>query len=202
MTAFKNIFMRFLKPNMQRGGTTREEGFTLVEMMVSVSVFVIVMVISTGSILSVFDANNKSQNLRAVMDNFNFTMEGMTRTIRFGKNYHCDATQPNHLLPRDCAGGATSIEVLSPTGSQVVYKLSGTKIVRSTNGVDYDLTASDVTITNLSFRVFGSPLYGGGTDLYQPQVIIVVSGYAGSKATTKSTFNLETTVSQRQFDSQ
>ena len=49
-------------------------GFTLVELMVSVSLFAIVMVISMGSVVSVFDANKKSQSLRTVMDNLNSTI--------------------------------------------------------------------------------------------------------------------------------
>ena len=65
-----------------------KSGFTLVELMVSVSLFVIVMTISMGSILSVFNANRKAKNIRNVMDNINFTLEGMTRTIRFGSNIY------------------------------------------------------------------------------------------------------------------
>ncbi len=181
----------------------KNKGFTLAELLVSVSVFTVVMVISTGSVLSVFDANRKSQNLRSVMDNLNFTLESMTRTIRFGRNYHCDITQGSLSSPRDCAGGSSSIALTSPASSQVVYKLVGSRVARSINGgADYYLTGTDVTITHLSFRVFGSPLYSNGADLYQPQVIMVIGGYVGIKPTLRSTFSLETTVSQRQFDSQ
>jgi len=180
-------------------------GFTLVELMVSVSVFVVVMVISMGSILSIFDANKKSQTLRTVMDNLNFSLEAMTRTIRFGTNYHCDVTvgDISTPAPRDCPTGATSIVVKSAEGRNVVYKLSGSRIARSINGgSDYYVSSQDVTITDLKFRVIGSTPYSTGGDVYQPQVIITISGYSGIKATTKSTFSLQTTVSQRLFDSQ
>ena len=177
-------------------------GFTLIEIMVAVSIFTIIMVISMGSILSVLEANKKSQSLRTVMDNLNFTTEAMTRTIRFGSHYHCnaDVTSPPLNSPRDCASGASSIDVRSSDGHQVIYKLVGGRIVRSVDGAtDYNVTSTDLTVTNLTFRVFGSPLY---PDQFQPQVIIVVGGYAGAKATSKSSFNIETTVSQRLFDSQ
>lgn len=179
------------------------KGFTLVELMVAVSLFAIIMTISMGSILSVFDANKKSQTLRTVMDNLNFTMEAMTRTIRFGGTYHCDSTQGDITLPRDCADGATSLALKASDGTRVVYKLSGTRIARSINGgADYYLTSNDMAIQNLTFRVFGSPPYSSGGDLFQPQVIIVIKGFAGTKTTSQSSFSLETTVSQRQFDSQ
>lgn len=180
-----------------------KKGFTLVEMLVSVSIFTVIMLISMGAILSVFDANKKSQTLRTVMDNMNFTLEAMTRVIRFGTVYHCDANQGNIALPRDCVSGATSMAILDSNGRQIVYKLINSRITMSVNGgADYYLTSSDVTIQNLIFRVFGSPTYSNGSDLYQPQVIIVVSGFAGIKPTSKSSFDLQTTVSQRMFDSQ
>jgi len=183
----------------------KKAGFTLVELMVSVTVFVVVMVISMGSILSIFDANKKSQTLRTVMDNLNFTMEAMTRTIRFGTNYHCDVTTGDITTPapQDCSLGASSMIVKASDGKKVAYKLNGGRIARSINGLsDYYITSSDVTITDLKFRVIGSTPYSVGSDLYQPQVIITISGFAGLKPTTKSSFSLETTVSQRMFDSQ
>lgn len=178
------------------------KGFTLVELMVSVSVFTFIMLISTGSILSVFDANKKSQNLRTVMDNLSFTLEGMTRTIRFGTNYHCNIYSGGDLtVPLDCAGGSNSIQVRSSDGKQIQYwfDTSAGRIMRTTNGTPYALTGTDVTIQTLTFRVVGSPKY---PDTYQPRVVITLSGYAGVKPSVKSTFNLETSVSQRLFDSQ
>lgn len=184
----------------------KNKGFTLVELIVSVSLFAVIMLISMGSILSVFEANRKSQSLRAVMDNLNFTLEAMTRTIRFGTNYHCDYTAGTLTSPRDCVAGATSISVLDSSGlNQVTYKLSNNRIARTINGgADYYLTSSDVTIQNLKFYVFGSTKYSTSADLYQPQVIVVVGGYAGSstRPTSQSSFSLQTTVSQRVFDSQ
>ena len=199
------IKKRFTRASNFSVSSQSERGFTLVELMVSISLFAIVMTISMGSIFSVFNANEKSESLRAVMDNLNFTLEAMTRTIRFGINYHCDATTGVISVPRDCAGGADSFSVLDSSGRQVTYKLSGTRIARVVNGgSDYYLTSADVTIQKLKFYVFGSTLYSNGGDLYQPQVIMVVGGYAGGvgKSNSQTSFSLETTVSQRSFDSQ
>ncbi len=178
-----------------------QSGFTLIEIMVALTIFSVVMVISMGSILAVFDANKKSQSLRAVMDNLNFTMEGMTRTIRFGTNYHCGSAGDTSS-PVDCPSGDTYLTVKAADTSKVTYKLVNGRIIRSINGgSDYFLTSPDVTIQNLSFRVFGSQPYSSGTDLFQPQVIIVLSGYAGN-LNSQSSFFLQTTVSQMQFDFQ
>ncbi len=179
------------------------KGFTLVELMVAVSIFALIMTISMGSVVTVFDANRKSQSLRSVMDNLNFTMEAMTRTIRFGTVYHCDASVGNLSDTRDCPSGENSLAIRASDGRRIVYKLSGGRIARSIDGgTDYFLTSSDVTIEKLTFRVFGSTPYSVGGNLFQPQVIMIVGGFAGTKPTVKSSFTLQTTVSQRMFDSQ
>ncbi len=183
-----------------------KRGFTLIEIMVSVTVFTLVMVISMGSILSAFDANRKSQSLRAVMDNINFTLESMTRTIRFGTNYHCNVnvTSPSVSSPNNCAGGATSMAVLAPDGlSTYYYRLNNGSIQRSQDGSNYSsVTGSDVNISKLTFYVLGALPYTSN-DYLQPKVIMVVKGnFTGSKVTTDTTFTIETMVSQRKFDSQ
>lgn len=178
----------------------QKRGFTLIELMVSVSVFSIVMLLSMGSILGVLDANQKSQTLRTVMDNLNFTLEGMTRSIRFGQNYHC-GSGGDPALPADCASGNSSMSVTTSSGRIFTYKLVGGRISRSINGgADYFITSPDTTIQSLTFRVLGSSAYAGGSDTFQPEVIITISGFAGVKPTTKSSFTLETTVSQRSLD--
>jgi prepilin-type N-terminal cleavage/methylation domain-containing protein len=181
-----------------------KKGFTLIEIMVSISVFAIVMLVSSGSIFSVFDANRKSQTLRSVMDNLNLSLESMTRTIRFGSVYHCDITQGGALsTTRDCAGGATSIAVLDSAGQQIVYRLDGTRISRSINGGAYQyVTGTDVSINSLNFFVLGSTPYSSGSNIIQPKVIISVTGHAGTKTSSRTDFRLQTMVSQRLFDSQ
>ena len=181
---------------------SKNAGFTLVELMVSLTIFSLVMVVLMGSILSVLDANRKSQAERAVMDNLNFSLEGMTRTIRFGDNYHCGASSPttSHL---DCGNGADNMTVRDSNLNQVTYKLvndvNGSRIVKTSGGTDYNVTSKDVTIQALAFYVYGSNPYSVA-DLSQPRVVIMVKGYAGVKQTLQSTFILETTISQRKLD--
>ena len=183
-----------------------QKGFTLIEIMVSVSIFAIILLISSGSIYTIFDANGKSQNLRSVMDNLNYTLESMTRTIRFGYDYHCDRGVTPTYLPRDCGSGASSLVLVADSGSEIIYDLNNGRITRSINGATNDMTSSDVTVSTLTFWVLGSDPYCSPesgcstTDTAQPRVIIVVQGYVGPKLTTRSSFSLQTTVSQRVVD--
>lgn len=177
----------------------KNKGFTLVELMVSVSVFSLVMVICMGSIITVLDANRKSQNLRAVMDNLNSSLEGMTRTIRFGTNYHCGTTG-TLSQPLDCSSGDSSLTVLSFNGIQTTYSLSGGRIIRNDNGSSYYVTSPNIVVQGLTFYVLGSSVYPGNLD--QPRVIVLITGYSGSDVDTRSSFSLQTTISQRKIDFQ
>jgi prepilin-type N-terminal cleavage/methylation domain-containing protein len=176
-------------------------GFTLIEMMVSLSVFSVVILLSMGAIVSILDANQKSQTLRSVMDNMNVTLESMSRKVRFGTTYHCGTSIPTNT-PADCSSGDSTLTITASDRTLVTYKLSGSRIARSVNGAANSyLTSPDVTIQALTFYVTGSPAYNGGANTLQPRVIVVIKGYAGAKNTTKSSFMLQTTISQRKLDS-
>lgn len=71
-----------LRNNFKKGNA--KGGFTLVEMLVSVAIFSIVVLISLGAILTILDANRKARTLTEVMNNLNFSIEMITRSIKTG----------------------------------------------------------------------------------------------------------------------
>ena len=190
---------------------TSIRGFTLIELMVAVSVFSMVMMISMGSILSVLDANRKSQANRTVMDNLNASLESMTREIRFGHNYYCGSNNlSSNTSLVDCAisdgSPAGTFSFTASSGYQVIYLYSSGKIVKNVydagglpvSGLSGDVTSSDIIIDKLTFRVSGS----SSSDLQQPRVTIAIKGHSGAKTNLQSTFSVQTTISQRIFDTQ
>jgi prepilin-type N-terminal cleavage/methylation domain-containing protein len=68
---------------------SREKGFTLIEIMISLAIFTVVAVIAVGSLLKVMDLNRKSVNLKTAINNLNFVLESMSREIRMGTKYKC-----------------------------------------------------------------------------------------------------------------
>lgn len=193
-----------------------KKGFTLIELMVSITIFSIVMLISVGALLSIIDANRKAQSLKSVMNNLNFALENMSRNIRVGTNYHCkpyDGVIPpsvpsNITTTSDCSGadGGVLFAYESSKGDrnnvndQIVYRLNGTHIERSldSGGTFTAITAPEVNISNFRFYVVGSsPLTSG--DTIQPRVIMTIQGFAGV-GSNQTQFNVQASVSQRLID--
>ncbi len=174
----------------------QKKGFTLVEMLVAISLFVIVVFISIGAIMSIFSANGKARASKSVVDNLNYTVENMVRNIRFGGLYHCGSSG-NLSTPANCSNGDTSL-ALRLNGNTIVYRRSGARIEYSSNGGSsyVALTPPEVVITNMLFYVLGA----SNSDQLQPYVVIVIKGYVGNRPTTQTVFSLQTFVSQRELD--
>lgn len=80
--------------------SSHKKGFTLVEMMVSISLFMLVSIVAIGALLRIVDANKKAQSLKTTMNNINFIMESLSREMRVGTTYLCtagDVTIPTTL---------------------------------------------------------------------------------------------------------
>lgn len=171
-----------------------KKGFTLVEIMTAISLFIIVMTISMGSIISVFDADRKSKSVRAVLGNLNLAVETMAREMRFGKNYHCG--EGTITTPQNCPSGDDIMGFLSSDDLQIVYRQNGSVIEKSTDNEPYvAVTAPEVTVESLTFYVLGA----GTANQLQPKVLISVKGTAGVDEG-KTDFAIQTLVSQRVLD--
>lgn len=83
---------------------SKQKGFTLVEMIVSMAIFIVVALIAVGALLKVMDANRKSLNLKTAINNLNFALESMSREMRVGGEYGL-------LLDTDNIGTLTEYEI-------------------------------------------------------------------------------------------
>lgn len=164
------------------------KGFTLVEMLIAVSLFVVIAFISIGAILSIFDANKRAQSSKTVVDNLNLSIENMARTVRFGSNYNKVSDTELRVTFYDINLARTKI---------VAYRLNGTSIEVSDDGGSFmAITSPETVIEYLRFYVSGSSPF----DANQPYVLAVIKGYSGNKPTTQSKFSIQTLMSQRTLD--
>ena len=194
----------------------KDRGFTIIETMISVSLFLVVVMAGMDSLLNANVIHQKSQDMRSVLDTLTFVMEDMSKNVRTGYNVHCinngDFAVSSINTPKSCsAGGAIAFEhalgnPLDPN-DQWVYK------VESVNGgpfvvnksVDSGTTWTILTSTGFlvnsfsGFSVLGAePAISGDTQ--QPIVIIRMSGAILLRGGGQTPFSLQTTASQRLID--
>jgi len=185
-------------------------GFSLIELMVSLTIFSIVMTISVGTLLVLIDANAKAQALSSAMTNLSFAIDSMTRNIRTGKDYYCNDSNnlgsPLTSSKIDC-NGKTGI-VFTPgfeNNNRLAYRLNGTVIQqrRDIGGVTsqwVDITSAlppaAVKITKLQFTVDGST----NGDSFQPKITLFIEGEVDNGLATPTKFKIQSNVTQRVLD--
>ncbi|HEY4486213.1 MAG TPA: type II secretion system protein [Candidatus Paceibacterota bacterium] len=173
-----------------------KKGFTLIEMIVALGLFTVVILVGIGALTGMSAAASKTKATGIVIDNLNFALENMARGMRTGIDYHCglDGTITE---PADCATGSSAIAFRNDSNKTVIFRKNGTSIERSIDGGAFlSITSPEITIDTLTFFVEGAP----SGDSLQPKVFIIVRGTAGVREKDKTTFDIQTTISQRIFD--
>ncbi|MCK9345254.1 MAG: type II secretion system GspH family protein [Candidatus Pacebacteria bacterium] len=176
------------------------QGFTLVEMTVSLGLFTIIMFIATSSFLAIVNSDRKSRSVRIAADNLNVALEDMSRRIKTGTNYYCGAGGDALNAVQDCiAGGVNTLFFNDQSNLRVKYTLDGAThaIMRSVGSEPMiRVTSPEVNVSDLRFLVSGSALT---PNTVQPIVVIGISGTLGAGAAS-TTFKIQTTVTQRVYD--
>jgi len=196
-----------------------QAGFTLIEMLVAVSLFSIVSVIVAGSILALIGNNTQTQGEQQALTALTFSLDNMTREIRTGFNYNCTSgtfstlgTMPS-TTKQDCINGENGLAFRESTrrltdgcsgeGRDRIafyYDSTNQTIMRKVCSREPEpITPSNVRITNLQFFVTGtSQLNEPGSDIVQPTVTVVVSAEWPDIPNASTT--IQTTVTQRILD--
>tara|TARA_B100000745_G_scaffold300516_1_gene254908 strand:+ start:10681 stop:11298 length:618 start_codon:yes stop_codon:yes gene_type:complete len=201
----------------------QERGFTLVEMLVAVSLFAVVMVISAGALLDMVSANRKAQSLQSVINNLNVALDGMVRNVRMGTTYHCGSPTESSLnvlaTRQSCASGNGLLSFESFGGSttdnsdQWVYWVENGRLYKSEDGKRTALAITAPEIQIDSFRVYvtgATQTLNRNGDTVQPKVVFSLQGTAAAAGNTssvigdeekiRSTFNIQAVATQRVLD--
>jgi len=208
-------FNKFIKKYSEAGLKRKfnSQGFTLVEMVVSVGLFTIVMFVATGALLSVVNLNKKAQAQQAAINNLNYALESMARSIRTGSTYHCgggdysqasiDCVDDEFAYESDGSDGTANPDI--GTDQRVFRVVEGTlQKSKNSGGSWISVTDENIVIENLTFIVTGAVGATNG-DFRQPFVRINISGYAFVNESNPTNprrvdFALQTSASQRRLN--
>jgi type II secretory pathway pseudopilin PulG len=199
------------------GVTPKGGGYTLIETMIAVSLFLIIIMVGMGALLNANLLHKKSQSMRSILDNLSFVMDDMSKNLRTGTNYYCitGSDDLSNFSQAKSGSNCEGIAFESTRGTtdpndQVVYYIgtldSKGRVFKATNG-PYDVQSNfiqltpdevDINLTASNFSILGaeSPLTG---DQLQPYVKINLVGTI-TVNNVVTPFALQTGVSQRTID--
>lgn len=199
-------------------------GFSLVELIVSIALFVTVVAIASTTTLSVLVANRTIVEQQELSDNVSIFMDGLARSLRSGTSYFCStssnpSTQSDDISNGDCETPGKTIAFEDKFGDrsdpndQIVYYygiLSGplydndqTLYQSSDSGDNYTRVFSkEISVDQFAVLVDGSTLATSGdsnADITQPMatVFLQVSDRNNDESKPQS---YQITVTQRLLD--
>ena len=185
----------------------KQFGFTLVELMVSLTIFITVVIAAVGSLYAVNNSSRKVQAMRGVLDNLTFAIESISRTVRTSNSVVCGGSlnlsgDPNCPFSSQVVNSMILVDSTIGIHQLVEYRLgfypSGNGTIQKrvqensiwTNWVS--LTSSEINIQHLYFYVDGA----APGDSSQTSVQVFVQGVATVNGT-NSPFAIQTYVSER-----
>lgn len=187
-----------------------QQGFTLVEIMVAVSIFTIVVTVGMGALLTVNNAYGKSKDTRQAVASVSSAIEYMLREMRTGHSFICD----NYYVllplgagdppPQDCfnnpPGPSDGITFLDQDENQQTITFNptsaGTVGQIFKNGNQAITDPSIVDINDVKFYVRG--LGDTAPNYVQPIIVVRVEGSVIGQS--NSNFTFQSSISQRLLD--
>lgn len=209
--------------NMMTGSSIKHRGahrgFSLIEVLVSLSIFTVVVTVSVSALLVLIDANARAQNMQSVMVNLSFALDSMTREIRTGSYYYCGSVASLPVSGEstsNCGGSGGTAFAFQEGGRSLTgdassrwigYRLNNGALERRLGNGDGDsnvneasdwiaVTTPDINIETLQFYTTGSTK----GDATPPSVTLYLSGSAGTSESTRTEFDVQTTVVQQLID--
>lgn len=186
-----------------RPTSTRDRGFTLVELIVSIALFTIVVTIAMSAYISLIALDRKARATNELVSNLSFAVNGMSRSIRTGTDYQVASNPSNAFSYTDEDNhGVTYILRTDPaTGNKGIGQCTNT--TGPTPPACTDTSATPITdpriaISNMTF--YSDGLTAGAAD-GQPRVFFTVTGSLKPDANTDTIkFTIETAATQRLID--
>jgi len=196
-----------------------KRGFTLIEMLVALSLFVTVITIAVTSFITALRSQRQLAALLAANNNMSLTLEQMAREIRTGYNFcrqgYDGCFQGIDPTPSGCGSGGPSTIPATLTSNELHFVNAETEVIRyyldlagetmmrsvasSRTGPE---TIEAVTSDNVRVRFLEFTVWGGASfDCWPPRVTIVV-GVSSNDPTFQDVITyLQTTITARQIDS-
>ena len=180
--------------NKAQAARGQRQGYTLVEILVSVTIFFMLVVGPAGLFVSAVRSQMRALALREIIDNSSHTIEYISRALRMAKKDLggvCIDAGYNYQNP----AGLSTIRFLDYEGVCRRFYLSEGILRRQSGAEDLPLTSDDLEVTELKFEISG----GWQGDVFQPKVTMLFE-IKKRGALVSPALRIQTTTSQRNLD--
>lgn len=195
-------------------------GFSLVELLISITLFTFVALVSVASLVSTQQLNSRLKATRTLYDNMYYSMDEMARELRQGNTFENGLGSSSAInsssikfRPYQEAGASNfyTEEYYLDTNTNTISKRNNKTNLNSPDPQAVSafvsegaMTNENIKITNLKFeivgggKIFADTSAGEIKDYQQPGVKIIISGETKEAPIIK--FQLENFVTQRDTD--
>ncbi len=182
-------------------------GFTLLEMVTSMGIFLVIVVSAIGVTIDIMNAQVRAAETQAIQDNVRFSLELITKELRTGFGYQ------NTSFGLNCVGsGFDPIHELTFTnseGTQITYywdsRPENLTIMRMSDSVNHQncgetaytqpLTSDEVRVKNLRFVLHGATR--GSSDGQPIATIVLQVQSADPRLSSPVSLSLQTSIVPR-----
>jgi prepilin-type N-terminal cleavage/methylation domain-containing protein len=185
------------------------QGYTLVELMVSVGIFALIMLLATSAYFSLLSYTRQARATSVVMTNLSAGLDLMARSIRTGNSYNCGAggdctvTPGNYFTFTEADGTVTTYSLLQFTTGGAIGVCTNAVPASSCGQVSNDVPINATVITDPQVDISKLSFYVRGTasgDGLQPTVTIVVQGDTIVPHGQPVSFSVQSSATQRLLD--
>jgi len=169
---------------------TGNKGFTLVEMLVVVSIFAVVIGTAIGVYTSVLRLQKYNLNHHQLLNQTSYFVDYMSRAIRMAKKDSIGCIDGSNYQE-----GVSSIKFATYHDECWEFYLSGNQLMVNQDGNVYDLTSDDVIINS-----FTATVSGDGVDSEQPKVTLNFDVVGNLTIGSSPRTSIQTSISQRNLD--
>lgn len=152
-----------------------KKGFTLIEMMVAVSIFTIVAIVISGTFLILAKSYKQIQINRTITDNLNFALDTLSLQIGDGLNHEI---YDNRIVFEE--------NVLGRSGDRIEYKLEDNTLKQCRNNNCVSFLSDEINVDHLSFSRSGQRL-----------ISFQIGGFISSLNTSRNSFLVESSIYPR-----
>lgn len=175
----------------------KPNGFTLIELLVSFTIFSLVFGAGMNLLFSGIAHQRRGLAVQELLTQTSFFTEHANRALRQARREEGSGCLSARGLNYEITRGSNGIKFLNQEYQCQEFFLQEGRIVEGINGREAYLTSNDMEITAFRVALVGQ----SGDDDLQPRVTFALAAKVeGAKPEERADIQLQTTVSQRQYD--